>query len=225
MNTLIEKKLAAILPVRTGSQRVPNKNFKKFCHSSLFSLKLDMLLSIPEIDEVVVSSDSKGALEEALEKGALTHKREAYYAGSKCTNSEFFLNFLEMTNAEYILYSPCTAPLITSATYRQFINCFYNIDAEFDSIASVGVIKKHLWDSRGPLNYDLSNAPNSQDLPDIFCLTYGMNIISREKLLEHKNIIGKNPSFFVIDPIESIDIDNHDEFEIAQYFYNKLNNV
>lgn len=214
-------KKVAILPVRAGSQRVKNKNFRKFSNSTLFEIKLDQLLRLNFIDEVVVSSDSAMALEIAKSRGAKVHKRENFYASSECTNSEFFLNFCEMTDAKHIIYSPCTSPLITDETYRDFVNSFYKMEKEHDSLATVNVLKKHMWDDSGPLNYDLSTSPNSQNLPDTYVITYGINMISRESLIENKNIVGKKPKFFIIDEIEGIDIDNIEEFEIAEMFYNK----
>jgi CMP-N,N'-diacetyllegionaminic acid synthase len=72
------------------------------------------------------------------------------------------------------------------------------------------------------LNYNPANSPNSQDLPEIYSLTYGVNIISREALEKNKNIIGQRPKFYILDGIESIDIDNMEEFEMAEYFYKRL---
>ena len=218
MNT---NRKVVVLPVRSGSQRIKNKNFRKFCESSLFRIKLDQLLRLEFIDEVIVSSDSDMALEVAKEKGASIHKRNDYHASSKCSNSDFFLNFAEMTNAEYIIYSPCTAPLVSDETYRDFFNSFYRMENKYDSLATVNLIKKHMWNSNGPINYKIDASPNSQDLPNIYELTYGINIISRSDLIKNKNIVGKSPKFFILDEIEGIDVDNFDEFEMAEFFYSR----
>lgn len=220
--TISEKKLTAILPVRMGSQRIPNKNFRPFCGSSLFEMKLQRLASLDFLDEVIVSSDSAEALEIAERHGVKTHLRDNYYASSKCTNSEFFLRFLNITDADYIMYSPCTSPLITEDSYQRIINSFYDIGDQYDSIATVKMVKEHMWLEGKPLNYNPANSPNSQDLPEIYSLTYGVNIISREALEKNKNIIGQRPKFYILDGIESIDIDNMEEFEMAEYFYKKL---
>lgn len=219
------KKVAVILPVRKGSQRVPNKNFRKFADSSLFEIKLKTLSKLNFIDELIVSTDCDRAAMLARKYGASVHMREDYYASSLCTNSEFFLNFSKMTKADYIMYSPCTSPLLTSKTYYSFINGFYRMGEEYDSMATVKIIKQHLWDDKSPLNYDLSKSPNSQDLPNIYSLTYGINMISRNKLIEYKNIVGKSPNFYILNNIEAIDIDDMDEFDAAEFFYKKMNNV
>ena len=50
MNT---NRKVVVLPVRSGSQRIKNKNFRKFCESSLFRIKLDQLLRLEFIDELM----------------------------------------------------------------------------------------------------------------------------------------------------------------------------
>ena len=42
---------------------------------------------------------------------------------------------------------------------------------------------------------------------------------------QYKNIVTQNPTFILLDEIESIDIDTELDFEFADYLYKKLNNV
>ena len=48
------KKLSAIVPVRAGSQRVINKNIKKFADSNLIDIKLSELKKVSKIDEIIL---------------------------------------------------------------------------------------------------------------------------------------------------------------------------
>ena len=50
-----------------------------------------------------------------------THRREAYFASSKATNSEFY-NLAENINSDYIMYAPVTAPLIKEKTIINALN-------------------------------------------------------------------------------------------------------
>ena len=70
--------ITAIIPVRKGSQRVKNKNKKKFANSSLLEIKIKQLLELQKrnkITEVIVSSDDQEMLDIAEKLGAMTHKR------------------------------------------------------------------------------------------------------------------------------------------------------
>ena len=52
------KKLTAIVAVRSNSQRVKNKNIKKFSNTNLIEIKLRELLKVNKIDNIL-TSDSK----------------------------------------------------------------------------------------------------------------------------------------------------------------------
>ena len=79
--------------------------------------------------------------------------------------------------------------------------------------------------NNNPLNYKIetNKVPNSQDLPDVFKLTFGFNIISKKLMLERKNVVGLNPLFYVVDEIESTDIDTQIDFDIAKFLFSKNN--
>jgi CMP-N-acetylneuraminic acid synthetase len=56
------KTITAIVPVRKGSQRVKNKNFKPFAGTNLLRIKLEILKQVKTIDKIVVSTDSDEAI-------------------------------------------------------------------------------------------------------------------------------------------------------------------
>jgi CMP-N-acetylneuraminic acid synthetase len=212
------KKITAVVPVRKGSQRVLNKNTKPFGGSSLLELKIDLLKKIDLIDEIVVNSNCDKMLEIAENKGVTTHKREEYFASAASTNSETFQHLAENTEAEYILYAPVTCPLIKTETYQDAIGIFNN-NNKIDSLVTVFPVKHHMWLNGVPLNYDPANSPNSQDLPDIYGINYGISLLSRELMIEKRNIIGNKPYFYELNEVESIDIDTELEFEFANFLY------
>lgn len=72
------------------------------------------------------------------------------------------------------------------------------------------------------MNYDPSHAPNSQDLPDVVALNFGVTVVKKEDLIRNSNIIGKKPQFVKTDDIEAIDIDTPLDFYIAEQLYKKL---
>ena len=119
-----EKELTAIVPVRSNSQRVKNKNIKPFSNTNLIEIKLKELLKVNKIDNILLTSDSKEMLEIGKKLNVKTHIREKYYASSEATNSEFFENLSEICKSHYILYSPVTSPLISFETINDCINYF-----------------------------------------------------------------------------------------------------
>tara|TARA_B100000886_G_C20426114_1_gene494101 strand:+ start:3979 stop:4644 length:666 start_codon:yes stop_codon:yes gene_type:complete len=217
----MKKKIVAILPVRKGSKRIRNKNFKNFAGSNLFEIKLKSLKRVALIDEIIVSTDSETAIKIAKKHKIQYHRREKYFASSTCSNSEFFENLAKSIEGDFLMYTPCTAPLIKSTTIQKFLKKFLSIYPKIDSMNTINYVKEHLWLNHKPLNYNPLNSPNTQDLPNIMKLTYGINIISRKKMIAKKNVIGDKPFFYEINDLESIDIDNPIDFVFAEHLYKK----
>ena len=81
------------------------------------------------------------------------------------------------------------------------------------------LVKEYLWLNNKPLNYNINKVQNSQDLPDVMKLTFGISILSRDTMLKRKNVVGDNPMFYIVSDEESIDIDTPLDFEFAKHIY------
>ena len=217
--------ITAIIPVRKGSQRVKNKNKKLFSNSSLLEIKINQLIKLQKrnkISEIIVTSDDDEMLEIAKKLGVSTHKRDSYYASSTATNSEFFHNLAnEVGSNQWIMYSPVTSPLVSIETYNEILSEFKNNPC---NMVTASPVKHHLWLDGAPINYKIEDSPNSQDLPDIYSINYAISIIKRSDMIKWKNVVTDNPTFKILDEIESIDIDTEFDFMIAELIYNKLGN-
>ena len=178
--------IAAVVAVRKGSQRIPNKNIKPFGKSNLLDMKLDLLKSVRNIDEIIVNSDCDKMLDIGLQHGVSIHKRSEYFASSECSNSEFHGHIAEVTNSDTIFLAPVCSPFVSIKSHEKaielYLNGFYDKKDEikFDSTISVTEVKNHLWLNNEPINYDLNNVPNSQDLPDVVKLNYGITITDKK---------------------------------------------
>jgi CMP-N-acetylneuraminic acid synthetase len=183
--------ITAVVAVRAGSQRVKNKNIKPFGSSNMLDMKLNILKSVRNIEKIVVNSDSDEMLEIALKNNVSTHKREGYYASSECTNSEFHGHIAEVTDSDTIFLSPVCSPFVSVESHEKAID------------------------------YDLTNVPNSQDLPDVVKLNYGITLVDREVMKKEKRVVGNKPGFYKLNEFESIDIDTEFDFFIAEQIYKK----
>lgn len=55
-------KITAVIPIRSGSQRVKDKNLRRFGDTTLMELKIKKLLQVPELDSIIVNTNSEEAI-------------------------------------------------------------------------------------------------------------------------------------------------------------------
>ncbi len=218
------KKIVALIAVRKGSQRVPNKNIRKFNDTNLLELKINQLKGVKGLCEIIVNSDCEKMLEIARKNGVTAVERDSYYASSYVNMSEVYKHFAETIEAEHIMYANVTNPLTETENYEEAIRLYFDSLEKFDSLASCHEVKEFLWENNKPLNYDPKNQPRSQDLPDIVALNFAISIIPRELMIERRNIIGNNPYFYKLDDIRSLDIDTRLDFYLAEKLREVLDN-
>lgn len=216
-------KIKAMVAVRSGSVRVQNKNIKPFAGSTLLDLKLQQLKRIPNLDGVVVNSNSDEMLAIAEEYGCEPVKRDEYYASNSVSMSDVYKNMAENFSGDIVAYINVTNPLLKDDTIVKAIETYKSFveSGEFDSLNSAHLIKEFMFKDNLPINYDLRHQPRSQDLPDIAALNFAISIISKEKMIECKNVVGYKPNIYVIDEVEATDIDNPIDFEFAEFVYKK----
>ena len=213
----------AMVPVRAGSTRVTNKNTRPFGDTNLLQLKLKLLKKVDGITQIVVSTDCEMSADVARKEGAAVQWRNEYYAGSSVTNDQHWLHIAETTPGDIVFLAQVTSPLLRVSSMQAALNSFLSLDTH-DSINSVSAEKKFLWKDEKPINYDINVTPKSQDLPDIVSLNFAITIISRQTMMERKNVVGYQPKFVVLDKVESLDVDDLIDFKIAELMYLELGN-
>lgn len=219
----MKPKIKALVAVRSGSQRVKNKNIRPFAGSTLLEVKIHQLKRIKELDGIVVNSNDDEMLEIASRLGCETVKRDEVYASNSVSMSDVYKNMAENINTDVIAYINVTNPLLKDETISQAINLYFENLEQFDSLNSAHLIKEFLFKDNLPINYDLRHQPRSQDLPDISALNFAISIISRKLMIESKNVVGYSPYIFNIDEVEATDIDNQIDFDFAEFMYRRIN--
>lgn len=217
----MSKIIKALIPVRSGSKRVQNKNIRPFADSNLLEIKIKQLHRLKNLDGIVVNSNDDTMLDIARNLGVEAVKRDEYYAGDNVTN-EMYKNIAENCPCDIIMYTNVTSPLISDETIEKCIEMYKNKDDSFDSINTANLVKEFLWLDGKPINYDPNNTPRSQDLPNITALNFAINLIDRDNLIKRMHYIGAKPYLYIVDDVEAIDIDNMIDFEFAEFMYKKL---
>ncbi len=212
--------ITAVIPIRSGSVRVKDKNIRPFGDTNLLELKINVLKKVSGINEIVVNTDSEKAIEIAKLNGVQFHKREPYYASSECPANDYFWYLGEHTHTDIIAYTPVTSPFISIETFENCIKQFDNKGEK--SIVTASLVKEFLWRGNKPLNFSLDKHPKSQDLTDIQSINFGLCLLKRDTLIKYRTIIGPNPQIFTVSHIEGVDIDTELDFFIAEQLFKKL---
>jgi CMP-N,N'-diacetyllegionaminic acid synthase len=215
-------KIKAIIPVRSGSKRVPNKNLKPFAGITLLEHKISQLIRIPELEGVCVSSNDEIMLNLAKSCGAEVHHRDQYYASDSIPMSEVYANIVSEMDCQDVLYATVTTPLIQIDTYRKAIDLYYTNKQKYDSLHTVADVKDFLIKDDVPLNYNPEKFPRSQDLPNIMKLVFGFSILPRQIMIHKKSSLGYTPQYLKIEQFEALDIDTPVDFFCADALYKQL---
>lgn len=217
-------RVKALVAVRSGSMRVQNKNIRPFAGSSLLEVKLNQLKRIPNLDGIVVNSNDDQMLEIAEKMGCETVKRDPYYASNEVSMSDVYENMAQQMDTDIIAYINVTNPLLKDETIIAAIDKYKELAAagQYDSLNSAHLIKEFMFVDNKPINYDLKHQPRSQDLPDIAALNFAVSIISKEKMIANKNVVGEKPYIYIIDEVEATDIDNQIDFDFAEFMYKSM---
>ena len=213
--------IKALIPVRSGSQRVKNKNIAPFAGTNLLKIKIKQLLRIPELDGVVVNSNSDEMLEIARSLGAETVKRDEYFATSSVAISEVYENMAQNMDCDTILFADATNPLLKDETIHRAINLYNNFQDEYDSVMTATPVKLFMYYEGKPINYTEDKKPRSQDLPNILALNSALHILPRILMEKKKSIVGYKPYLLPIDRVEATDIDDQIDFDFAEFMYKK----
>lgn len=212
--------LVALIPMRHHSQRVPGKNYRPLAGKPLFQHIIETLLAVPEIEQVVVDTDSEpvmDGLRKRLPNVVILNRPENLRADDIPMN-EILLHDTAQVQADFYLQTHSTNPLLRPETVSRAIKTFLTAYPEKDSLFSVTRWQTRLYDQHGAaINHDPSVLLQTQELPPVYEENSCLYIFTRQNLLERHHRIGENPILFEIDPNEAWDIDEEFDFEIADF--------
>lgn len=220
-------KIVALLPMKGNSERVPNKNLKDFCGKPLYHRVMDTLLSSTYINTVVVNTDSdaiKSDIKVSYGDKVIIIDRPQEIIGDFVSMNKVIEYDLANVDADIYLQTHSTNPLFKTKSLNEAIEKMISLQKEglFDSVFSVTKLQTRLYKSDGkPLNHNLEELLRTQDLKPLYEENSNFYIFSKESFIKSGGKrIGLNPYMFEIDKIEAIDIDEPQDFMIAEAIFN-----
>ncbi len=212
--------IIALVPMRHHSQRVPGKNFRMLAGKPLYQHILETLLAVPEIEQVLVDTDSEPVME-GLRKNFPQVKlveRPEHLRGDAVSMNEVLMYDTSLEPADFYLQTHSTNPLLRAETISRAIQTFVKDYPVHDSLFSVTRRQTRLYDGQGQaLNHDPSVLIQTQDLPPVYEENSCLYIFTRENLIRRRNRLGERPLMFEIESAEAWDIDEELDFAISEF--------
>lgn len=210
-------KVVAVMPIKLINERCPGKNTRLLGGKPLLQYELDSLLKTELCDSVNVFCSSDEVVP-YLPEGVNYIKRPEYLDLSTSNFTQIFESFMENYDAEIYVYAHATAPFISVETMKQCILAVQS--GEYDSAFCAVRLQDYLWKDGEPLNFDATNVPRTQDLEPIYQETSGVYVFTKDVFVKYHRRIGKNPFIKEVSFREAVDIDEPEDFELAETLVN-----
>ena len=213
-------KLAALVPMRHHSQRVPGKNYRLLAGKPLFHHIIETLLAVREINEIVVDTDSDlvmDGLRKNFPQVKIINRPDALRADDVPMN-DILIYDTGQVQADFYLQTHSTNPLLRSETVSRAVQSFLADYPKHDSLFSVTRWQTRLYDQNGKaINHDPSVLIQTQNLPPVYEENSCLYLFTRDNLLKWHHRIGERPMMFEIDADEAWDIDEELDFQICEF--------
>lgn len=207
-------KIAAILPAKGKSDRIPNKNKMLLDGEPLFIRSLKKLTASSLINEVYLDTESEEIIEMASEADSEAFRRDVAFASNRVDGNQLLYNAAKHIDADIYVQLLCTSPFIKLETIEKGVSLLLEHRDLYDSVVAVYKEKQYLWKDGWPI-YDINQIPNSVDLEDTTRESMGLYIITKEALFKTGRRIGDKPYLLELEPLEAIDVNWPEDCELA----------
>lgn len=225
-------KCICIIPIRSKSKGIVNKNIKKLAGMPLVLYAIKSAVLSKVFQSIIVATDSSNYInyiKNQIKNKKINSKKIEYYKRSLKSAKDFAPTELVITeilkkikNIDIIYLIQATSPFLQSQDIK---NSFYKFKKnKFDSMFSCCQFKKFIWSNSKkikPINYNYSKRPMRQHVKNSYMENGAFYIFKKKGFDKYKNRLFGKIGFFNM-PIErSIDIDVDHDFKLANYFINK----
>lgn len=218
-----DKKIIGIIPARSGSKGLKDKNIKELCGKPLIAYTIEAAKQSGVFDCIMVSTDSEKYARIAREHGAsVPFLRSSENSSDKSGSWDVVREVLANLNEKFdivVLLQP-TSPLRTAQHIRDAVDLFFEKDA--DTVCSVCETPHPIfWCNT--LNEDLSMMDfikkeyqkRRQELPKSYTLN-GAIYICKTKYIDNLDFYSNKSFAYVMNKNSSIDIDENLDFQLCE---------
>lgn len=234
MAEAVEHKVVALIPARSGSQRVPDKNVRTLGDHPILAYSIASARASGVFAEVIVSTDSNKYAEVALHYGAsVPFLRPAEISTATSPDIEWVLHALEHLGSEgrrfdaFAILRP-TSPFRKAHTIQRAWTTFLRATGA-DSLRAIEKVEQHpgkMWVVRGERMLPLLpltppdkpwHSQQKAALPDVYVQNASLEIAWSEMAMRTKSIAGTTIVPFFTEGDEGLDINSEFDLFYIQY--------
>lgn len=214
--------VTALLPMKANSQRVPGKNFKVLCGKPLYRWILDTLLSVDDVERVIINTDAAFLLSDSVldnDERIILREREETLRGDTVSMNRILASDIAFDTADTFLMTHTTNPFLSAGSISRALDQFEtaHLSGAVDSLFSVNRVQTRFYRAdASPINHDPGNLIQTQDLEPWFEENSCLYVFARESFLRTSARIGERPMMFETPMVESVDIDTSEDWSLAE---------
>lgn len=217
-------RIAALIPARGGSKRLPGKNIRLLGGKPLIAWSIDFALANPAIDEIVVSTDDAAIADAARQSGvAVSWLRPANLSSDTASSVDVALHALDQLERAgrlpdiLVLLQP-TAPFREQGLLARALQL--TVTNDLAPVIALGHAKTHpSWCFRmmedgsvQPYGEGFAEGARSQDLPPAYEITGALYVIGADRFRREKSFAGQG-LMGVVSSSRHYDCDVDDAFD------------
>lgn len=230
--------ILCVIGARGGSQGLPGKNVRPLLGKPLIAWSIGQALATPEIDHVVVSTDSQAIADAALAAGAtVPFLRPDDLSGGAVGKFQVWQHALTVCEAEYgesfeaVVDLDCTNPLRDVADISAAIAQFRAGQTHgLDAVFSVCEARKNPYfnlvepDAKGALRMSKTLGATvvaRQEAPPVYEHVASLYVLSPDYLRKASHLLDGHAEGYDIGQSKSFDIDSEFDYRIVEYLMNE----
>lgn len=224
-------KIYCIIPLRSGSKGIKNKNIKHLNGKPLACYAINSAIKSKIFEKVIVATDSVNYINilkrYSRNKKVIYFERNKKNATAKSPTENVIFEILNSTTfigkKDLIMLIQATSPLIKP---KYIIDARkYFLKKKFDSLFSAFSFQKFIWTNKKnlnyPINYNYKKRPMRQSVGQFFVENGAFYLFKVEKFLKLKNRLFNKIGIYIMPKKDSIDIDNLNDFKKAELILKK----
>ena len=207
----------ALMPMKGHSERVPSKNVRLIAGKPLCCWMLDMLAAVAKITRIVVDTDSEeiADLIGGKPKVEVVVRPEALRGDLVSMNRIIAHDISLMGQYDHFVQTHATNPLLRAETLETAIHRYESHPC--DSLFSVTRHQARFYRDDGtPVNHNPDMLIRTQDLSPLYEENSNFYLFGRESFSSTNARIGRHPLFCEVPPLEAVDIDDYDDWVLAE---------